>query len=82
MAVADTLSAMLAAAPELAKTPSLTLSTAKGAANDLTNAPDARGHVRAAAQTTALALMLFGMKQGAQNITEAAYQPEEPEPTL
>lgn len=82
MAVADTLNAMLAAAPELSKTPSLTLSVAQGAAQQLTSAPDPKGHVQATAQTTALALILKGMQLAAQNVTENAYQPEEPEPTL
>lgn len=82
MAVADTLSAMLAAAPELAKTPSLALGAAQTLAGQLTSVPDPKSHVRGTAQTTALALALMGMKQAAHNITEAAYQPEEPEPSL
>lgn len=82
MALPDTLTAMLSASPELAKTPSLTLSAAKGAAGQMAATPDPKSHVRATAQTTALALILLGMQMGAQHITQAAYQPEEPEPTL
>ena len=82
MAVADTLSAMLAAAPELAKTPALTLSAAQGLVGQLGSVPNAKDHVTATAQTTALSLMLFGMQQSASDITEAGYQPEEPEPSL
>lgn len=73
---------MLASAPELAKTPSLTLGTAQGTVGALTQTPDPTGHVRATAQTTALALALLGMKLGAQNVSEATNQPEEPEPSL
>lgn len=82
MAVADTLRTMLAAAPELAKTPSLTLSAAQGVAGQLTQTANPADHAKSTAQTTALALVLLGMKMGSQNVTEAAYQPEEPEPTL
>lgn len=82
MVVADTLNAMLAAAPELGRTPSLTLSVAQGTAGQLTQMTNPKDETRATAQTTALGLALMGMKLAAQNITEASYQPEEPEPTL
>ena len=80
--IGTTLTQITAAAPELAKTPLLTLGLAQEASrqNYLTLDPGPAN--RATAQTTALSLILLGMKNAAIAASQVNTQPREPEPLL
>jgi hypothetical protein len=80
--VGSTLKTMLSAAPELAKTPLLTVSLAQGASATNQLDPNANATNKAAAQSTALSLILLGMKDAAEGVSQVDRQPKEPGPRL
>lgn len=80
--IPSTLMTMLAASPELAKTPVLTVGLAQGASQQNSLDPNANATNRATAQATALSLITLGMKNAALDILTESRQPKEPEPRL
>lgn len=80
--VLSTFKTMLSASPELAKTPLLTVDLANTSSQQNGLDPNPGPANKAAAQSTAMSLILLGVKNGADSVVQMARQPQEPEPRL